>query len=78
MFDGLQTWAEGLSEPDAQLMLIEAAKRHSHGFSNPEEIGVSWTQMLKRHGYNSLCPYSRNFMAFKYLEHCNRDRTPAA
>lgn len=61
--DTLQWWADNLPPHEARRLLIDAANKHTHGFSNPDEIGQEWTKKLYSHGYNGLCPYARNFLA---------------
>lgn len=65
--DNLQWWAEHLPEPEAQLALLRAAKEHPRKFTNPDEIGMGWSEELRQRGYNALCPYARNYLAHRYL-----------
>lgn len=69
--DRLADWANGLPQVEAQLMLLRAAKEHTAKFTNSELIGMEWSKKLREHGYDTLCPYARNFMAHCYLDHCD-------
>lgn len=66
----LTSWAESLPAPEAQLLLLKAAKEYSPPFSNPEEIGMGWVKILQEHGYAALGPYARGYIAYKYLYAC--------
>lgn len=63
-------WANNLPEPEAQLVLLRAAKEYQPAFSNPDEIGMGWAKILREHGYNALGPYARDYLAYKYLYYC--------
>lgn len=73
--DTLVWWAEHLSEAEAQLMLLRAAKEHTVKFTNPDTIGMEWAEKLRQKGYNALCPYARNYIAHRYLK---RDEDPSS
>lgn len=68
--DALETWANELSQPEAQLMLLHAAKEHTIKFTTPDLIGMDWAKILRERGYNALCPYARNYLAHRYLTYC--------
>ncbi len=70
MGDNLVLWAENLPEPEAQLILLRAAKEHTAKFTDPETIGMEWAKKLRQNGYNALCPYARNYLAHSYLTYC--------
>lgn len=64
--DTVVWWSEHLSDAEAQLLLLRAAKEHSRGFTNTEDIGMEWAHTLKHHGYNQLGPYARNYLYKAY------------
>lgn len=66
----LEQWANNLSDPEAQLMLLHAAKDHPQRFTNHDDVGMGWYRTLKHNGYNQLPPYARNYLAQKYLTCC--------
>lgn len=63
----LREWAEDLPHPEAQLMLLHAAKDHPEQFTNHDEVGMGWNKILRENGFNSLCPYARAYVARRYL-----------
>lgn len=64
----LEWWAENLPADEGRRILVKAANEHTARFSNPEDIGQEWAKKLYQHGYNSLCPYARNYLAHQYLK----------
>lgn len=70
MSDALEIWANELPEPEAQLILLRAAKEHTIKFTNADLIGMEWAKILRERGYNALNPYARNYLAHRYLTYC--------
>ena len=65
--DSLQGWANELKDQEAQVLLLQAAKEHPHGFTNSDDVGMGWFQTWRKQGYDMLPPYARNYLAGEYL-----------